>query len=170
VPGLCSRHVSGNTRDIMKVEFGGVSTPGAIAQTLEVLREAPGDHMKDPLSNTPLAKMDYHQVSRDELSLFPDIQVAPAQKQDHVARVQPACIHAMERALEEFGRYDPPEPQPQLPSGVYVGAPGYDPISGRRTAKRNYGEDQAKKWAEERRGTVIPAPDGDALPQEGPGG
>jgi hypothetical protein len=133
------------------ITLGGVTaTLEEIAQVLDALYDAPGDHMKRYLRDTPLDGMDYHKVSDEELELFPNIQVAPGTKQNHVAHVRPACIHAMERVLGGSGWHDALVPLPRLSiHGSSGGGLGLDPIPSRRTAKQNYGEDQAKMWAEQ---------------------
>ena len=42
----------------------------------------------------------------------------------------------------------PPVPPPNLPGRGPGGGPGLDPNPARRTAKKDYGEDQARMWAE----------------------
>ena len=132
------------------ITLGGVTaTIEEIAQVLDALYDAPGDHMRRYLKGTPLDGMDYHKVHNEEIELFPEIRVAPGTKQHHVAHVRPACIHAMERVLSGSGWHEGLTPLPKLSiHGSSGGGPGLDPISSRRTAKQNYGEDQAKMWAE----------------------
>jgi hypothetical protein len=91
----------------MTITLGGVTaTTAEIAQTLDIMYEAPGNQMRHYLKNTPLAEMDYHQVSKEEIERFPEIWVMPGTKQNHAAHVRPACIHAMERVLAESGWFD----------------------------------------------------------------
>lgn len=135
----------------MMITFGGVTaTSEEIAQVLDALYDAPGDHMKHYLDGTPLEGMDYHKVHRDEIKLFPDIKVPSGTKHQHVAHVRPACIHAMVRVLAESGWDKTLAPvSKSIAEGSSGDGSGFDPISARRTAKQSYGEDQAKLWAEE---------------------
>ena len=152
----------------MTITLGGVTaTTGEIAQTLHVLHDAPGNQMKYYLKATPLAGMDYHKVSKEEIALFPAIRVVPGTKQDHVAHVRPACIHAMERVLSESGWHDPPVPPPELPVHGPGGGPGFDSNSARRTAKQKYGEDQAKMWAEKEFPGALVKKVGNCVPKPG---
>ena len=152
----------------MTITLGGVTASTAeIALTLDVLYDAPGNQMKHYLKDTPLAGMDYHKVSKEEVALFPEIRVAPGTKQDHAAHVRPACIHAMERALAESGWFDPPVSAPESSVHSSGGGPGLDPIPGRRTAKKNYGENQAKIWAEKEFPGALVQKVGDWVPKPG---
>lgn|SRR5487761_1095478 len=152
----------------MTITLGGVTvTTAEIAQTLDALYDAPGNQMKCYLKDTPLAGEDYHKVSKEEIALFPAIRVAPGTKQKHVAQVGPACIHAMERVVGESGWHDPPVPPPELSVHGPGGGPGRDPISARRTAKQNYGEDQAKMWAEKEFPGALVQKVGNWVPKQG---
>ena len=152
----------------MTITLGGVTaTIAEFAQTLHVLRDAPGNQMKCYLKDTPLAGMDYHKVSKEEIALFSAIRVVPGTKQNHVAQVRPACIHAMERVLGESGWHDPPVPPPELPVHGPGGGPGFDSNSARRTAKQNYGEDQAKMWAEKEFPGALVKKVGNCVPKPG---
>lgn len=152
----------------MTITLGGATAnPAEFAEALEVLYDAPGNQMKHYLKDTPLAGMDYHKVAKDEIALFPEIQVAPGTKQEHAAHVRPAVIHAMERVLAEAGWFDPTT-SPQEPSAHDPGGgPGLDPIPGRRTAKQNYGEDQAKRWAEKEFPGALVEKVGNWVPKQG---
>jgi hypothetical protein len=70
--------------------------------------------------------------------------------------------------LSEPGWHDAPVPPPELsvhsPGG---GGPGLDPISARRAAKQNYGEDQAKMWAEKEFPGALVKKVGNCVPKPG---
>lgn len=151
------------------ITLGGVTaTIEEIAQVLDALYDAPGDQMRHYLKGTPLEGMDYHMVHDEEIERFPEIRVPSGTKQHHVAHVRPACIHAMQRVLSESGWNDGLKPLPKLSiHGSYGGGPGFDPISSRRTAKQNYGEDQAKMWAEEEFPDALVEKVGDRVPKLG---
>jgi hypothetical protein len=151
------------------VTLGGVTaTIEEIAQVLDALYDAPGDHMRRYLKDTPLEGMDYHKVHDEEIKLFPEIRVPPGTKQHHIAHVRPACIHAIERVLSESGWHDALVPLPKLSMhGSSGGGPGFDPIASRRTAKRCYGEDQARIWAEQEFPGALVQKVGDCVPKLG---
>lgn len=151
------------------VTIGGVTaTVEEVAQVLDALYDAPGDHMRRYLKGTPLEGMDYHKVHDEEIDLFPEIRVPPGTRQHHIPHVRPACIHAMERALSESGWHDMLVPLPKLSiqgsSGV---GSGFDPIASRRTAKRYYGEDQARIWAAQEFPGALVQKVGDCFPKLG---
>jgi hypothetical protein len=150
------------------ITLGGVTaTMEEIAQVLDALYDAPGDHMRRYLKGTPLDGMDYHEVYDEEIKHFPEIRVAPGTKQHHVAHVRPACIHAMERVLGDSGWHNGLVPLPKLSIQGPSGGPGLDPISSRRTAKQNYGEDQAKIWAENEFPGALVEKVGNYVPKQG---
>jgi hypothetical protein len=135
----------------MTITLGGVTaTTAEIAQTLArrpVRRAREPDEVLP--EGHPARRDGLPKVSKEEIALFPEIRVVPGTKQNHVAQVRPACIHAMKRVLSEPGWHDALVPPPELSvHGPGGGGRGLDTISVRRTAKQNYGEDQAKMWAE----------------------
>ena len=52
-------------------------------------------------------------------------------------------------------------------AGTLGGGPGLDPISSRRTAKQNYGEDEAKMWAEKEFPGAFVENVGNCVPKQG---
>ena len=166
---LATMAISGSLENTHTITLGGVTaTLEEVAQVLDALYDAPGDQMRHYLKNTPLEGMNYHQVSKEELTLFPEIEVPPGTRQHHVAHVRPACIHAMERLLSGSSWNETLVPLPKLPiKGSPSNDSGFDPISSRRTAKQNYGEDQARLWAEDQFPGALVVKVGSCVPKKG---
>jgi hypothetical protein len=75
------------------VTLGGISaTVEEVAQVLDALYDAPGDHMRRYLKGTPLEGMDYHKIHDEEIELFPR---DPGAAGDATTSHRPcqACLH-----------------------------------------------------------------------------
>jgi hypothetical protein len=156
------------SQEVIMITLGGVAaTPEQVAQVLDALYDAPGDQMRQYLEGTPLEGMDYQKVHDEEIAKFPKIRVPPGTRQHHVAHVRPACIHAMQRLLGEAGWNEGLKPLPKLSLSGSHGGPGFDPIASRRTAKRYYGENLARMWAEKEFAGAVVENVGDRVPKLG---
>jgi 8-oxo-dGTP pyrophosphatase MutT (NUDIX family) len=86
-----------------KQEIGGVAvTKEEIHQALAILGADKSTAVKQPLAKAgnPLAAMDYHGVSKAELSKHPELKVTPGSKKAHVGQVKLAVMHHLTAKLQ----------------------------------------------------------------------
>lgn len=131
---------------VEKLEIGGVLVTSMQVNTaIAKLEAVGGTAIAQPLRaiDSPLATCEYHEVAKATRTAFPSLVRAAGTKQKHTAHEKTAFIFALK---VHAGHAD------GLPGGANHGGPfrsgpGHDLIAGRRTAKKNYGEDEATEWA-----------------------
>lgn len=114
---------------------------------------------------SPLAECDYHKVASDTRTAFPALIKAAGTKQDPTAHEKNAFVFAL-RVYAGHAHDLPAAAVKGDPVGPGSG-PGHDLIAARRTAKKNYGENQAAEWARTIPGAVLVEKVGDRVPKLG---
>jgi hypothetical protein len=100
--------------------IGGVTlTMADIRTALNVLREAPGIMVRQPLAKAghPLALAEagwYHPFSKEEIKAFPEIAIDPQTHRKPAGHVKLAVIHRLERMLGLL-MAEAPAPEPEEP-------------------------------------------------------
>jgi len=133
-------------------DVGGVqATRDQIIAALTKLEATGGTAIAQQLRSigSPLSSCDYHKVARDTRAAFPALIHKSGTKQSPTAHEK----NAFTFALRVYAVLAQDLPAPEVASGEGDQAdpgsgPDYDPIAARNAAKKKYGEDQAKKWAE----------------------
>jgi hypothetical protein len=114
---------------------------------------------------SPLASCNYHKVARDTRTAFPALVQAAGTKQEPTAHEKNAFVFALRVYAGHASDLPAVATEGDL-SGPGSG-PGHDLIALRRTAKKNYGENQAAEWGRMIPGAVVVEKVGDQVPKLG---
>lgn len=74
-----------------------------ISEALDALHKSQSTQVKQPLKaiGNPLATMDYHQINKNTLKLYPELKLAPGSKQAHVGQVKTSVLFYLAEILKE---------------------------------------------------------------------
>lgn len=88
-----------------KHDIGGVAvTKDEIQDAIQKLQGSASTQIKGLLKGHPLEASDYHQVFKDELAKFPELNVSSGTKQKHASPAKGAFIHALAGALDQIAK------------------------------------------------------------------
>jgi Domain of unknown function (DUF3883) len=129
-----------------KLAIGGVLvTLDQVNAAITKLEAVGGTAIAQPLRaiGNPLAECDYHNIAKATRTAFPTLAQAVGTKQKHTAHEKSAFVFA----LKVYAGHVHDIPAGAADSDPISSGPGHDLIADRRTAKKNYGENQAVNWA-----------------------
>jgi hypothetical protein len=125
-----------------KVDIGGMLvTSMQVNAAIAKLEAVGGTAIAQPLRaiGSPLAACDYRKIAKATMTAFPTLIQAAGTKHKHTAHQKDAFVFA----LKVYAGHPHDNPTATADSDPASSGPGHDLIADRRTAKKNYGEDQA---------------------------
>jgi hypothetical protein len=154
-----------------KIDVGGVPvTPEEIREAREKLANTGGTAIKQVLAaiDNPLASCDYWGEINRALAADPTLVVPPQTKSDPAQHAKIVFDIVLARKEAEALGLPQDETKQETAKIESLGkGPGHDLITGRRTAKKNYGENMAAEWGWTIPGVVDVEKVGDKVPKLG---